>query len=211
MRPSTRWAWIVVLATAFAFHAPEAHAHMIWRAKPVKKMTPRQERAYGIYSMRHGKAEARVARQTLRWFRQNRRKTIRSSDPATRRKARSEYRQELIRFRNHRWLYHHGKARKANAHARMRPAVPALSNDWLTRAFLCIHRYEGSWTDPNPPYWGGLQMDWNFMSAYGGKYLRRLGTADRWPPATQIAVAKVAYYSGRGFGPWPNTRRMCGL
>src|SRR5947209_894047 len=26
------------------------------------------------------------------------------------------------------------------------------------RAWNCIHHYEGSWTDPNAPYWGGLQM-----------------------------------------------------
>src|SRR5262249_60649066 len=26
-------------------------------------------------------------------------------------------------------------------------------------AWLCIHRFEGAWTDPNPPYYGGLQMD----------------------------------------------------
>ncbi len=27
------------------------------------------------------------------------------------------------------------------------------------RQWLCIHHYEGSWTDPNAPYYGGLQMD----------------------------------------------------
>ncbi len=25
--------------------------------------------------------------------------------------------------------------------------------------WMCIHRYEGSWVDPNAPYYGGLQMD----------------------------------------------------
>src|SRR5437762_10004329 len=30
-------------------------------------------------------------------------------------------------------------------------------------AWLCIHRYEGSWTDPNAPYYGGLQMDVQFQ------------------------------------------------
>ena len=27
----------------------------------------------------------------------------------------------------------------------------------------CLQRYEGSWTDSNDPYWGGLQMDRSFM------------------------------------------------
>src|SRR5205823_4941100 len=26
-------------------------------------------------------------------------------------------------------------------------------------AWLCIHHGEAPWTDPNPPYYGGLQMD----------------------------------------------------
>ena len=81
---------------------------------------------------------------------------------------------------------------------------------WLESAFLCIHSHEGSWSDPNSPYWGGLQMDRDFMAAYGGPYYRYFGTADRWPASVQIAVAIHAYMS-RGFGPWPNTRRMCGL
>ena len=27
------------------------------------------------------------------------------------------------------------------------------------RPWLCIHRFEGAWNDPNAPYYGGLQMD----------------------------------------------------
>jgi len=34
------------------------------------------------------------------------------------------------------------------------------------RAWLCIHRYEGSWRDSGDPYWGGLQMDRGFMHSY---------------------------------------------
>lgn len=82
--------------------------------------------------------------------------------------------------------------------------------DWLVNAFLCIHRYEGNWNDPNAPYYGGLQMDWNFMRAYGAEYLRRWGTADHWPPSVQIEVA-IRAWRDRGFQPWPTTRRMCGL
>jgi hypothetical protein len=85
------------------------------------------------------------------------------------------------------------------------------SPDVLMRAFACIHHYEGSWTDPGAPYYGGLQMDWNFMSAYGSDYLKAWGTADHWPPSVQIAVAIRAYLSGRGFNPWPTSARLCGL
>jgi hypothetical protein len=41
--------------------------------------------------------------------------------------------------------------------------------------------------------------------------LRRKGTADHWTPLEQIWVAEHAYRSGRGFYPWPNTARDCGL
>ena len=78
-------------------------------------------------------------------------------------------------------------------------------------AWLCIHRYEGAWNDPNPPYYGGLQMDWSFMRTYGSELLRRKGTADNWTPLEQMWVAERAYRSGRGFYPWPNTARYCGL
>ena len=78
-------------------------------------------------------------------------------------------------------------------------------------AWLCIHRYEGSWSDPNAPYYGGLQMDLTFQQAYGPNLLRRKGTADHWTPLEQIWVAEHAFRSGRGFYPWPNTARWCGL
>lgn len=77
--------------------------------------------------------------------------------------------------------------------------------------WMCIHSYEGSWTDPNAPYYGGLQMDWAFMRAYGPEFLARWGTADHWPPVIQMYVAERAYSAGRGFYPWPNTAHYCGL
>jgi hypothetical protein len=79
------------------------------------------------------------------------------------------------------------------------------------KGWLCIHHYEGAWNDPNPPYYGGLQMDITFQRAYGSSLLRKKGTADRWTPLEQIWVAERAYRSGRGFWPWPNTARYCGL
>jgi CubicO group peptidase (beta-lactamase class C family) len=78
-------------------------------------------------------------------------------------------------------------------------------------AWLCIHRFEGSWTDPNPPYYGGLQMDLGFMRKYGAALLQRKGTADHWTPLEQMWTAERAHRSGRGFCPWPNTARVCGL
>jgi hypothetical protein len=76
--------------------------------------------------------------------------------------------------------------------------------------WLCIHHYEGSWTDAGGPYWGGLQMNLSFQATYGGWLLRHKGTADHWSPLEQIWVAVRASRS-RGFSPWPNTARYCGM
>jgi hypothetical protein len=78
-------------------------------------------------------------------------------------------------------------------------------------AWLCIHRFEGSWRDGSDPYWGGLQMDRSFMRSYAPRLLLRRGWADRWTPLEQMWVAERAHRSGRGYGPWPNTARFCGL
>ena len=78
------------------------------------------------------------------------------------------------------------------------------------REWLCIHRYEGSWTDPNSPYFGGLQMNITFQQHYGAILLRTKGTADHWTPLEQIWTA-VRAHRARGFTPWPNTARACGL
>ena len=78
-------------------------------------------------------------------------------------------------------------------------------------AWLCIHRLEGAWTDPNPPYYGGLQMDLSFQQTYAPGLLRRKGTANHWTPLEQMWAAERAHRSGRGFYPWPNTARYCGL
>ena len=77
--------------------------------------------------------------------------------------------------------------------------------------WLCIQRYEGAWNDPNPPYYGGLQMDIGFQRTYGRDLLRHKGTANHWTPLEQMWVAERAHRSGRGYYPWPNTARSCGL
>jgi hypothetical protein len=88
-----------------------------------------------------------------------------------------------------------------------RRAFRALYEKWR-----CIHEHEGAWNaNTGNGYYGGLQMDYSFQRAYGPEFLRRWGTADRWPVWAQLEAAERAYDSGRGFGPWPNTSRMCGL
>lgn len=84
------------------------------------------------------------------------------------------------------------------------------------QAWLCIHRYErdpaqGWATRTGNGYYGGLQMDLDFQRTYGGELVRRKGTANNWTAAEQMWVAERAYRSGRGFYPWPNTARSCGL
>lgn len=84
------------------------------------------------------------------------------------------------------------------------------------RQWLCIHRYErhpeqGWATRTGNGYYGGLQMDISFQRTYGGELLRRKGTANRWTATEQMWVAERAHKSGRGFYPWPNTARSCGL
>ena len=54
-------------------------------------------------------------------------------------------------------------------------------------------------------------MDLSFQRQYGFVLLRTKGTADHWTPLEQIWVAERAHRSGRGFTPWPNTARSCGL
>jgi hypothetical protein len=101
---------------------------------------------------------------------------------------------------------------KERAEKRRRQAA----NPPRRRQWLCIHRYErhphqGWATRTGNGYYGGLQMDLSFQRTYAPELLRTKGTADRWTPLEQIWVAERAYRSGRGFYPWPNTARNCGL
>lgn len=79
-------------------------------------------------------------------------------------------------------------------------------------AFSCIHHYEGAWNaNTGNGYYGGLQMDRKFQSLYGAYLVRTKGTANNWTPLEQMLVGQIAHDSGRGFYPWPNTARACGL
>jgi hypothetical protein len=102
-----------------------------------------------------------------------------------------------------RWLHGAWKAELARTTRRFR-RPPHLT------AWRCIHRYEGPWNDPHAPYYGGLQMDLAFQRAYGRVLLHTKGTANRWNRFEQMWVAERALRS-RGFHPWPNTARYCGL
>jgi hypothetical protein len=82
----------------------------------------------------------------------------------------------------------------------------------LLQALMCIHRFEGAWdSNTGNGYYGGLQMDAGFMSNYGPGFFARWGTADHWPVWAQLEAGARAHASGRGFWPWPNTARACGL
>jgi hypothetical protein len=96
---------------------------------------------------------------------------------------------------------------RREAHHMRRVAIhPRHKSGWL-----CIHRYEAGWRDSGDPYWGGLQMDRGFMRRYAPRVLLRRGLANRWTPLEQMWVAERAYRNGRGYYPWPNTARTCGL
>jgi len=138
-----------------------------------------------------------------------------------------ELQKMIDRFRHETWRWQRVMGHPLTRNLRTPPADPfekivvwrrvaqrtrkRAQNPPHKRQWLCIHRHEGAWNDPNPPYYGGLQMDLSFQRAYGLHLLRRKGTADRWTPLEQMWVAERAYRSGRGFYPWPNTARYCGL
>lgn len=87
---------------------------------------------------------------------------------------------------------------------------PRVSIKYLS-SWICIHGHEGAWNaNTGNGYYGGLQMDWSFMKTYGPELLRTKGTADKWTPYEQMMVAERAHKT-RGFNPWPNTARYCGL
>lgn len=104
----------------------------------------------------------------------------------------------------------------------MEPEIGVLA-DWI-----CIHRSEGSWpANTGNGYFGGLQMDKTFQRTHGLDFYLSKGTANNWTPKEQIIVAerakrgiytsyshgRIFFWQGkpRGYAPWPNTARDCGL
>jgi Transglycosylase-like domain len=119
----------------------------------------------------------------------------------------SERRATTVRYLD--WLEELWQRRAERA--RRKAARPPHLHAWR-----CIHRYEShpaqGWaTRTGNAYYGGLQMDLGFQRRYGAHLLRRKGTADRWTALEQMWVAERAYRAGRGFYPWPNSARACGL
>jgi hypothetical protein len=106
------------------------------------------------------------------------------------------------------------RLRRARLNFRRALGTSPIGNHWLETAFQCIYRYEhgaGGWgTATGNGYEGGLQMDRSFQLAHGRDYLRAFGPAYNWPRSVQIAVA-IDAWTTRGFGPWPSTRKACGL
>jgi hypothetical protein len=111
---------------------------------------------------------------------------------------------------NYQWAKQSLRIVTRNLQRLTRPTLSSSVSGSVIHNLLCIHRYEGAWNDPNAPYWGGLQMDLTFQQTYGNYYLQHMGTADHWPPSIQLQVAAKAVAS-RGYSPWPNTARLCGL
>lgn len=109
------------------------------------------------------------------------------------------------------WTAHHW-AKRAKETKKQYEKFVQEQRQSLYGKWECIHRYEGAWNaNTGNGYYGGLQMDMDFQSRYGAEYYRRWGTADNWPVWAQLQAAENAYQSGRGFYPWPNTARACGL
>ena len=137
--------------------------------------------------------------ETWRWQRLMRKPLTRASSSARRSTS--------IAYR--RWVLDLWQGRAAEA--RLQAANPPRKAAWL-----CIYRHErdprqGWATRTGNGFYGGLQMDLSFQRIYAPELVRTKGTADRWSSVEQIWVAERAYRSGRGFSPWPNTSRACGL
>ena len=140
-----------------------------------------------------------------------------------------------FRIETWRWQSLMSKPRTPTQFAERRTSDPAylrwVHNLWQYRAaraeyqaehpphraqWLCIHRYEqnpsqGWRTHTGNGFYGGLQMNIDFQRIYGPELLHRKGTANNWTAVEQMWVAERAHRSGRGFYPWPNTARYCGL
>ena len=181
-----------------------AEAHML---KLKSHASDKQKYLHWQQSENHAAYNIKHYTKVIQWFHKNRRWTLKSADILTRLDAHAAYGRALAQVRAHRWLL---KVSQLNVWNLRFLFPPPHHSGWL-----CIHSYEGSWQDPNDPFWGGLQMDRSFMRSYAPSYplrnLLRIGFADRWTPLEQEWVAEFAYNSGRGYTPWPNTARYCGL
>lgn len=104
--------------------------------------------------------------------------------------------------------------RLADVRARKDPrAVCWRSHLWAeSSAGRCVSSREGGLRSVSPggTYAGKWQMDSSFEGSYGAWYVYRWGRAYNWPEWAQD-VAAYRGYNARGWWPWPNTARSCGL
>src|SRR5205085_7277998 len=110
------------------------------RAGARKGVAQRKDRATGIQLARLLDGISYHRKETWKWQRV-------MQQPLTRYSASAE-KVRSVAYR--RWVMHLWIQRALNA--RERALNPPHKAQWL-----CIHRYEGAWTDPNAPYYGGLQ------------------------------------------------------
>jgi hypothetical protein len=189
---TSRWALFLCVLAAFAAQPSQAMTQTVWRLS-VETMCPGHFEGIAYYRTSVWRYERRMGKRPTRpTYGEH---AVGSCEQVAqfvvrwRKLANTRYQQLLAYV-------------KRNALAR-----PAHYSAWL-----CIHSYEGAWNDSGDPYWGGLQMDRGFMATYGSDMIRRYhGFANVWPPLAQMVVAERAFASGRGFSPWPNTARYCGL
>lgn len=105
-----------------------------------------------------------------------------------------------------------GRTIKRLRSAQMRASAHFFA--WLANAD-CVYRHErgpdGWETRTGNGYFGGMQADLDFQRTYASDMLKRYGaTADRWPWWAQLQMAYRGWLF-RGWQPWPNTARACGL
>jgi hypothetical protein len=104
-----------------------------------------------------------------------------------------------------------------------KPLVSAEKREMLWRWYRtsgarCIARHEGGWeSNTGNGYYGRFQANSDFAWAYGRHYAKRVsyvrfwdGMPHLWPKWAQIHMARHGYQA-RGWSPWPNTARACGL
>jgi hypothetical protein len=131
----------------------------------------------------------------------------RSQDRAYEARTRTVYAERHTRSPAYiRWIAQHWKHIRAEANAKAARLARLIPHRGL---WLCIHRGEGAWNDPNAPFYGGLQMTSPWGT--GVYYVER---ADWLSPWEQMRKAELGYIaSGHSIswlrGQWPNTSPPC--
>jgi Transglycosylase-like domain len=179
-----------------------ASAHRI-HTKPIAKLTTkqlRQENTHAASVVRFfnrtlkGRYAAAVSHRKKCW----QLRTMRPQRRALCFRARES-------LRDHAWLL------RVTRHRLRPPEVVAALRWWRSSGAPCVKSHEGAWTsNTGNGYYGGFQADLSFQTAYGREFYRRWGTANNWPSWAQIVMAYRGWRA-RGWHPWPNTARMCGL